>query len=352
MEKDLVSIIIPVYNAEKYLPTCLESIINQTYKNIEIICVNDGSVDTSDEILNDFSKQDSRIKVIQQTNKGASEARNTAIDAASGEFLMFVDADDFITLDACEIAVTTAQQNNADLVFWSYLRDFGDHTKEKHFFWEDGKIFETEEVKSQLHRRLCGLLNEEIAHPDYLNSFEPIWNKLYRLDYIKNNNIRFVDIKKISTSEDGIFNLYVFEYVKRAVYIKKCLYKYTKTNDGSLTSKYKPNLFSQWQNLFELIKTYIDEHNLSNDYYDALDNRIALSLIGLGLNIVNSDSSLIKNVNLISQILNSPIYIRAYQKLKYKYLPLHWRIFFLFAKFKFSFGVFMMLKVIKYLKNH
>ena len=351
MEKLLVSIIIPVYNAEKYLSSCLESVIHQTYKNIEIICVNDGSVDKSNEILNEFSNRDSRIKVIQQINKGVSVARNIAIDTASGEFLMFVDADDTITLDACEIAVTAAQQNEADLVFWSYLRDFGSHTKEKHFFWEDGTVFETEDVRSQLHRRLCGLLNQEISHPDYLSSFEPVWNKLYRLDYIKNNNIRFIDIKKISTSEDGIFNLYALEHVKRAVYIKKCLYNYKKTNVDSITKTYKPNLFFQWQNLFELIKTYIDEHHLSQEYYDALDNRVALSLIGLGLNIVNSDLSIIKSISLISQILDSPIYVKAYQKLKYEYLPLHWRIFFLFAKGRFSFGVYMMLKIIKHLKN-
>ena len=347
-----ISIIVPVYNVEKYLGKCLDSIINQTYKYLEIICVNDGSPDGSRDILTQYSDCDSRIIVIDQENQGVSEARNTALDNVTGEYIMFVDADDSLELNACELAVNAAQKNDADLVFWSYVRDFGDHLREKHFFWEDGAIFEGDDVKTQLHRKVCGLLGDELAHPDYIHSFEPLWNKLYRADYILGNNIRFVDIKKIATSEDGIFNLYALGYVKKAVYIKKCLYRYTKINNGSLTSSYKEKLFSQRQVLTDIIRDYLDKNNLSQDFYDALDNRIALNLIGLGLNIVSADFGLFKKISLIKKILYSDNYVKAYKKLKYKYLPLHWRIFFLFAKFKFSLGVYMMLKVIKYLKNH
>lgn len=347
----MISIIIPVYNVEKYLSKCLDSIINQTYDNIEVICVNDGSPDGSRDILAQYARRDSRIVVIDQDNQGASEARNTALQHVNGKYIMFVDADDSIELDTCELAVNAAEQNNADLVFWSYVRDFGDFSKEKHFFWDDGTVFEGDAVKTQLHRRLCGLLGDELAHPDYIHSFEPLWNKLYRADYILDNNIRFVDIKKIATSEDGIFNLYALGHVKKAIYIKKCLYHYTKTNDGSLTTSYKENLFSQRENLTKIIFEYLEQYNMPQDFYDALDNRIALNLIGLGLNIISANFGAFKKISLIKEILSTENYKKAYKKLEYKYFPIHWKIFFLCAKYRLSWCVYFILLCMRALIN-
>lgn len=343
----LISVIIPVYNVDKYLSKCLDSIINQTYHNLEIICVNDGSTDKSGEILSSYEKIDSRIKVITQNNAGASEARNRALDDVTGEYLIFVDADDYIEPDLCELAVNSAIENKADLVFWSYVREFPNISKEKHFFWSDRTIFEGEEIKKQLHRKVCGLVDEELAHPDYLHSFEPLWNKLYKADYILNNNIRFVDIEKIATSEDGVFNLYALGYVKKAVYIKKCLYHYNKTNDTSLTTSYKEKLFLQRNTLTEIFRKYLDENDMSKDFYVALDNRIALNLIGLGLNIVSADFNAIKKVRLISEILNDRQYKIAYKNLKLNYFPIHWKLFFFCAKKHFSFALYMLLLCMK-----
>lgn len=347
MKPGLISIVVPVYNAEKYLKKCLDSLINQTYKNLEIICVNDGSCDNSYNILKEYAHLDSRIIVINQENRGASEARNAALDNASGEYIMFVDSDDYIELETCELAIAAAEHNHADLVFWSYVREFGDKSKEKHFFWEDGTIFEGDDVKTQLHRRLCGLVDEELAHPDYIHSFESLCTKLYRANYIFDNNIRFVDIKKIATSEDGIFNLYALQYVKKAVYIKKAFYHYNKVNDSSLTTVYKDKLFSQRQTLDNIIHQYIEKNALPKDFYVALKNRIALNLIDLGLNIVSSDFNLFKKNKLITEILATPEYKEAYKQLKYRYFPLHWKVFFLCAKLRFSFGVYLLLVCIK-----
>ncbi len=346
MENPLISIIVPVYKVEKYLKKCLDSIINQTYENIEIICVNDGSPDGSRDILEQYAHADSRIVVIDQENQGLSGARNTGLRAVHGKYLTFVDSDDHIEPDTCSLAVKAAEENGADLVFWSYVRDFGDYSREKHFFWEDGTVFGEDDVKNQLHRRLCGLLDEELAHPDYANAFETVWNKLYRADYILNNDVRFVDTKEIGT-EDALFNLYALYYVKKAVYIKKCLYHYTKTNDGSVTVTYKDKLFSQWQTLFDKMSAYIEENNLPQSYRDALDNRVALSLIGLGLNIVSGDFGGAKKISLIKEIISSKRYINAYKKLDYKYLPVHWKIFFLSAKYKSSALIYVLLLCIK-----
>ena len=110
----LISIIVPVYNVEKYLAECLDSLINQTYQYIEIICVNDGSVDNSKSILEEYASKDYRIKIINQNNQGLSAARNPGMREASGKYIMFVDSDDWIDLCTCKEAVISAEKNHAD----------------------------------------------------------------------------------------------------------------------------------------------------------------------------------------------------------------------------------------------
>lgn len=104
MSKPLISIIVPVYNTEQYLSKCLDSLINQTYKNIEIICVNDGSTDNSADILNEYDKKDKRVRMISQKNCGLSATRNTGLKNCCGEYVMFLDSDDWIDFDTCEKA--------------------------------------------------------------------------------------------------------------------------------------------------------------------------------------------------------------------------------------------------------
>lgn len=341
----LISIIVPVYNVEKYLPQCLDSLINQTYQNIEIICVNDGSLDNSKNILEEYASGDRRIKIINQNNQGLSAARNTGMRVASGKYLMFVDSDDWIDLCTCEKAIFLAEKNNADLVFWSYSREYSDVSKKKLLFWKDETVFDEIQVKKKLHRRLAGLIGEELRHPDYANVIETAWGKLYLTSEIIGNQIKFVDTKEIGT-EDALFNLYALGYVKKAVYIRKCFNHYRKDNNTSLTTIYKKNLYYQWQHLFDLMKEYISENCLPREYVQALNNRIALSIVGLGLNILASDFSIKKKIGLIKNILISDRYRKAYKTLELKYFPLHWKVFYQFAKRANAIGVYLLLTII------
>ena len=108
--KPLVSVVLPIYNVEKYLPKCLDSVVGQSYENIEIICINDGSPDESEKIVADYMKNDSRIVLINQKNQGLSGARNTGIENAKGEYIMFLDSDDWIDPETVEVAVDEAQK--------------------------------------------------------------------------------------------------------------------------------------------------------------------------------------------------------------------------------------------------
>ena len=128
-----VSIIVPVYNVEEYLERCLESIINQTFKNIEVIALNNGSTDNSLNILLKYAEKDKRIKVIDNYNLGVSEARNNGIREANGKYIVFVDSDDWLDKDMIEIIYSNIVENDCDLVMCTYVREFGNHSKEKVF---------------------------------------------------------------------------------------------------------------------------------------------------------------------------------------------------------------------------
>ena len=346
----LISIIIPVYNIEKYLPQCLDSVVGQTYENLEIICVNDQSPDGSLDILKDYAERDSRIKIIDKQNEGVSVARNQAIQNAHGEYIMFIDGDDWIDIQTCEEALKIARCRNADVVLFSYVREFQEISSPKTIFKENEIIFDKEGCRN-LCRRMAGPYGDELATPENMDALCTIWGKLYRSDIIKSNNISFYDIREIGTYEDGIFNLNLFHHIEKAVFLNQHFYHYRKTNTTSITSRYKENLLAQWQKLFDIIEIFAKENLCGDDFLIALNNRIALSIIGQGFNILESDKSARFKIIKIKEILKLPRYRAAYKALDYKCFPLHWKLLFRFAKMRCATLVYLMLLAAAKLKN-
>lgn len=345
-EKPLVSIIVPIFNVEKYLEKCLDTLIGQTYENIEIILIDDGSTDKSAEICDKYALKDKRVRVIHKINGGVSAARNDALQQANGQLIMFVDSDDWINSETCETAVSTMQESGADVVMWTYISENNGNQSPKIIFGSD-TIFEGTNVKEKLHRRLFGLTGEELANPELADSLCPVWGKLYKKELILDNNISFVDLSEIGTYEDGLFNIEVFSQVEKAVYLNKCFYHYRKENSSSVTSGYRKDLFEKWQHLFDLMQEYIAENNLPSDYQAALNNRIALSIVGLGLNIISCNCSAVKKIKMIKEIIKSERYKKAYRDLCFTYFPVHWKLFYGCAKFGNATGVYFLLKAIK-----
>ena len=195
-EKDFlmtkVSIIIPVFNTQKYLHECLDSVINQTYKDVEIILVDDGSTDESGSICDDYAKKNERIKVFHISNSGLSHARNIGIDNATGEYIVFQDSDDYIELKMTEDMILEVEKNNSDLVICGH-KQFFDKPEKK-------PINKNFNKKKYTNRK------------DFLNDFYkyfPItsnsaWGKLYKAKLIKENELKF--IKGLSLIEDLMFN--------------------------------------------------------------------------------------------------------------------------------------------------
>ena len=341
MRENVISIIVPVYNVEKYLSQCMDSLINQTFRDIEIICVNDGSTDGSLEILEQYAKKDYRIKIFTQKNTGLSGARNTGIEHATGCYTMFVDSDDWIDLDTCENAFSIANQYKVDLVLWGYIREFDNIAKEKKLYKDGSCYFTDKDAKEKIFRRCIGLYGEELAHPEHMDSIVTVWGKLYRTSLIK--GVRFVDTKEIGT-EDALFNIYALFSISGAYYLDECKNHYRKNNQSSLTKGYNSNMFRQWQRLYDYIEKFIGDNNLPDAYQEALENRIALGIVALGLNIIRGkELSFFKKVKSIKQILKTDRYHTSYKKLQFKYFPLHWKVFFSFAKCKFATGMYILL---------
>lgn len=170
MEKEKISVLVPVYNAEKYLKKCIESILNQTYKNIELIIVNDGSNDNSYNIIEEYKNKDNRIKAVHTENKGVSHARNTCLDNASGAFFAFVDSDDYIEEDYLEILYNNLKKYNADISMCN-CKTIEEDSNQSH-------------IKNFGINKVLVMNNEEAVENLFYYNYirHSPWEKLYRRD--------------------------------------------------------------------------------------------------------------------------------------------------------------------------
>lgn len=344
-----VSIIVPVYNCEKYLHQCIDSLLVQTLTDIEVICVNDGSTDSSAQILFDYATKDQRVRIIHKENAGVSEARNTGLNCASGEFIMFVDSDDWIDAEMCEHMYQLAQKYNAQFVMCSYEKMFEDHSVICQVFEQDIIVWGKNEIEKNIHLSLFGLIGQQLKFPERADILVSPCMQLFSRKCIK--NIRFYDIRKIGSFEDGLFQIEAYMKCTSFVYVNKPFYKYRKTNNESITTKFRPELPNQWKYLFSFMNNFIEINNLGELYKEALNNRICLSLIGLGLNQINSELGFVKNTKAIYAILSDKQYREAYKALDFQWFPIYWKCFFLMCKWRWAPLVVMLLKVIDLLRH-
>ena len=352
MRQPQVSIIVPVYNVENYIERCLNSLVNQTFKDIEIITINDGSTDKSLELLNKYAKEDIRVSVIDLGDEGVSYCRNLGIEKANGKYIMFVDSDDWIDSSMVEVMYKKAEENKLDLVMCSYIREFKDHSKEKIFNLPEEIIYKEDKVKNELLRKLVGPIKEELSNPEMLDALGTVWGKLYRADILKENKIKFVDLKEIGSAEDTLFNIFTFNYLKKVMFLNKPMYHYWRDNPKSVTSQYNPKLKEQRKVFFKYISDFIKENNFEQVFEEALNNRICTSVLGLGLIECSKNNKIsgINKIKNIKKIINEEYIRNAYKNLELKYFSIHWRIFYFFIKNKMSFCSYLMLSTIEFLR--
>lgn len=348
-----VSVIVPVYNVEKYLSRCIESLIGQTFNDIEIILINDGSTDKSLNIINKYRAKDKRIKLINNENRGVSYSRNIGIKESVGEYIMFVDSDDWIDKDTIDKMYKKAIKNDYDLIMCSYVREFFSGSKCKNITKEVEIIYEKFSINNNLLRRLIGPIENELANPENLDSLGTVWGKLYKAETIKKNNIKFIDLEKIGSAEDVLFNIYLFNEINKAIFINEAMYHYWKGNSNSVTSKYNSKLREQRQVFFKYIEDFIRKNQMNEIYYEALNNRICLSILGYGLTEFSKDNNknFLNKVKNIDKFLNDEYILNSYKHLKLKYFPIHWKIFYFFNKYRISIGSCFVILSINWLRN-
>lgn len=223
MDDSLLSVIVPVYNAAKWLPRCLDSICGQTYPQLEIICVNDGSTDDSAKILEEYAAKDSRIKVIHQENAGVSVARNAGLDAAMGEYVTFVDADDWLETDAYEKTLIY-MECDVDLVCFGVLID-GDAPKDLVKLLEEYCRVKYQGIQS--------------ARDCMFHTNVSIWNKIFRRNQIETMHLCFP--KGIAYGEDAAFYYCYAALSKKAYYLPKCLYHYVQHDASAMARGLEPH---------------------------------------------------------------------------------------------------------------
>ena len=242
--RPMVSIVVPIYNAENYLRRCVDSILNQEYTDFELLLVNDGSTDASGDICEEYGDQDPRVIVIQKENTGVSDSRNRALDRARGKYLQFLDSDDWITPDATRLFVRAAEEYGCDMVISDFYRVVGERLSTKGDIEEEG-VLTREEFAAHMMENPADFY------------YGVLWNKLYRRDIVEEHKLRMDT--DISWCEDFMFNLEYIRYAKVFYALHAPIYYYVKRK-GSLASqginisktvKMKLNVFEYYNNFYK-----------------------------------------------------------------------------------------------------
>lgn len=256
---DLISVIVPVYNVEKYLLRCVNSIQKQTYQNLEIILVDDGSPDRCAQLCEEIKQTDSRIKVVHKENRGLGFARNSGLEIASGEFVTFIDSDDWISENHIENLYREARKNNADAVIGAHTSVAADGTEKIYHVSIDEKVYEGTEIVDWIVLPLIG--TETNCLQDILLDTSSCMN-LYRMSVISQNNIRFHS-EKIAIAEDLYFNVDFFCQSHKISVVDEVGYFYYENTD-SISRRYDPKRLERTINYYFTIKEQMHQYELEN----------------------------------------------------------------------------------------
>lgn len=243
MKSPIISVVIPVYNAETTIKRLLNSLLNQTSKNFEIIIVDDGSNDKTSTILKRYTKEE-KIILVNQSNAGTASARNYGIKIAKGKYILFVDADDYLEPVALETYGNIISEHNPDLVISGFIEETENEILNQRMPFEKKYSKQKEFANDLLYLYKQGLIYN-------------VWNKLYKKDFIISNNLEF---PQVYFYEDHLFNILAFKKASIIYTTNKCIYHYVRNQKNSITSNYIPNLFeirvNENKEMVKMFKTF------------------------------------------------------------------------------------------------
>lgn len=317
MNNPKVSIIIPCYGVERYLDRCINSVVKQTLKDIEIILIDDGSPDQVPQMCDEWEKKDSRIKVIHKQNAGLGYARNTGLDIATGNYIAFLDSDDFVDVKMYETLYTTAIEKNADAIFCGFQKEFKPGT----FI----NVRECSEYTEYVDESVKALIPDFIAAPPHSKKeykFEmSVWHSIYKNEVIQENNLRFISEREFA-SEDVPFQIDFLTYAKKIGFIPDVLHTYC-FNGGSLTKKVSFEKYEKIKNLYKLLF----EKSKKWDSKGLRAKRLFIGYIRADIRKwVSSKNPIRKKMEVINFILHDDIWSEFKDVYPSNFLPSHQKI--------------------------
>lgn len=314
MNSPKISIIVPVYNVEKYLDRCMQSLVNQTLKDIEIILVDDGSPDNCPQMCDEYAQKDNRIKVIHKQNAGLGYARNSGLEIATGKYVAFVDSDDYVDTSMYEALYKRAETINVDVVYCGFNTEV---SKNK---WRESKevnkdqLWEGNNVKEFMYNMIAsgkGVRQERLYQMS-------VWHAIYKRDIIVKNDILFPSERDV-VSEDIPFQVDFLKKTNKILYLNNHFYYYC-LNETSLSSTFKKEKFYGYNKLRECLLSKINETEYRqrvNRLYIGYCRSYCFDL--LSSNIVDKNK-------LFKLIFDDPIFKKVRYEFSPSFLPIHTRI--------------------------
>lgn len=324
----MISIIIPVYNAEKYLDECLESVLRQTYKDYEVWLIDDGSIDNSGMICDMYVDKYKNFHVIHKDNQGLGIARNTGLEHIKGEFVTFLDSDDYWKNDMLESLYELIVSNNVDVCKTGFSRVDDKHNIMKNIVCEN-RLYEGSESRTEFLPRMIG------ARPDAHDSIEmAVCACMYKTSVIFDNNIKFKSERQF-ISEDLLFNIEYMQYSKGAISSTYIGYFY-RVNQGSLTTVYRSTRFEACKSFYKYTKNRLIELKYNDSVYLRLDR---MFFINIRMCIVQERKKishhLVRNrINNIKKICNDEVVQETIKNYPLNKIGIKQRIFLLIIKNK------------------
>lgn len=273
-----VSIIVPVYNAEEYLDRSIKSLMKQTLKDIEIILINDGSQDNGLAICKKYADKDDRIKVIDKINAGVSSARNKGIEEANGQYVAFMDPDDYVELEMYKNMYETITKSESDLCICGHIQEYKKYSKEKEIYTKR-RLITKEEIRLDV---IPGLIGEKSLDLNKSNTFpRSVWSYLYKKEVIDKHGISFQE--GLPIGEDFLFNLKFLNNISKIAVDKGCYYHYF-INDESAMQQYRHNWWLVHKLLIESIEGELKKTNQIKDLKCRLNYMKVIYFIGAIVN--------------------------------------------------------------------
>jgi glycosyltransferase involved in cell wall biosynthesis len=321
-----ISVVIPVYNVEKHIKRCIDSVLNQTYQDFEIILIDDGSEDQSGQICDEYANKDKRVKVIHKENARVSAARNDGIKMAKGKYLSFIDSDDWIEPEMFQVMVNKAEELNLDFIMCDYKKRFNKYEDHRSQPIRSG-YYSTEEIKKELFP--CLIMFEYIEFPPTISN----WVCIFNLEFIRKNNLYYDE--DIHYCEDSILGSKMMYHATNFYYLKGYYFYNYFYNPASTTNTYNGKKWNYYQIINDRLIEYFGKTNDFDFSRQIKINMLYFTLNTLG-QIQYSRSNGAERLNMIKQIMYHPKVTDIFMDFKLPSVSWKLKVAILLIKFKMA----------------